>query len=77
MLQTISEPVTVGMSDRPHWVKWKTRVYRVDRVGFHHSFWQGRTLIHIFSVIAGQTFLKLSFNSESLAWKLEEIDDGV
>jgi len=75
MAQIISEKVTVGMSDFPKWVKWKNRIYKIDKVGLHHTYLQGQTLQHVFSVISGTTFMKLILNTKSLTWKLEEISN--
>lgn len=77
MLQKISETVLVGMSDSPKWVKWNNRVYKIKKVGLHHTYREGRTLYHIFSVATDSCFLRLKFNTESLLWKLEEIDDTI
>ncbi|MFC1625428.1 hypothetical protein ACFL1Q_00085 [Patescibacteria group bacterium] len=75
MSETISEPVEVGLSSSPKWVAWRGRVYKIDKVGFHHSFWEGSILIHIFSVVSGTLFLKLKLNTQSLKWVLEEVSD--
>ena len=76
MTQIISEPVVVGMSSSPKWVKWKNRVYKIDKVGLHHTYKEGKILFHVFSVISGALFMKLIFNTENLLWKLEEVSDG-
>lgn len=76
MSQIISESVTVGMSDSPKWVKWKNRVYKIDKVGLHHTYKEGKILFHVFSVVSGSLFMKLVFNTENLLWKLEEVSDG-
>lgn len=70
----VSEKVRVITDfNKIFFVEWKNRSYKVDKVGFHHSFKEGKTLIHIFSVIAGSIFLKLKFNAKDLLWSLEEI----
>ena len=73
----ISEPVMVGMTDTPKWVKWKSRVYKIEKIGMHHSYREGRTLYHVFSVITDTLFLRLKLNTENLSWVLEEISDGL
>lgn len=77
MLLKTSEPVIVGMSNTPKWVKWKNRVYKIKKIGLHHTYREGRTLYHVFSVITDTLFLRLRLNTENLSWKLEEIDDVV
>ncbi len=76
MAQRISEHITVGMSDTPKWVKWKNRVYKIDKIGLHHTFREGKILYHVFSVTAKSLFLRLKLNTENLSWRLEEVDDA-
>ncbi len=74
----IDETVTVGIiNNAPKYVIWKGRNYTVTKIGLHHYFRQGRTLYHIFSVLAGTIFMRLKLDTDSLLWKLEEISDGV
>ena len=84
MIEKICVPVSVALSfDHkkrrvfPKWVVWNNRLYPVSKVGLHHTYREGRTLYHVFSVIAGANFLRLRLNSETLHWKLEEISDGM
>lgn len=74
MSQKISESVVVGMSETPKWVRWKNRVYMIEKIGLHHTYREGRVLYHIFSVVTSTLFMRLKLNSENLKWKLEEID---
>lgn len=53
---------------------WRGRRYVITKVGLHHITREGRTMLHIFSVTDGTTSFKLEFNSETLSWKLLEID---
>lgn len=83
MNQRISEPVSVAMifhhekhEVAPVKVSWHGRNYKVTKIGLHHTFREGRTLIHVFSVICENTFMRLSLNTDRLSWKLEEIADG-
>ncbi len=80
----INAPVTVafvswskGAKIYPISLQWDGRLYKVTKIGFHHRFRQGRTLHHIFSVLAGGTFFKINLDTESLLWRLEEISDGL
>ncbi len=84
MIQKISEPVSVGlafyhrkMESIPRWVTWHGRTYRILKIGLHHTYREGRTLYHVFSVTTKNLFLRLKLNSENLSWKLEEISDGL
>jgi hypothetical protein len=58
----------------PWVISWRGSTYRITKVGFHHIEWDGRVLIHIFSVTDGTTFFKLRFDTETLFWRLLEVD---
>lgn len=74
----IDEIVSVGLVNNiPKYLIWKGRDYKLDKIGFHHSFYQGRILYHIFSVVAGTVFFKLKLNTENLLWRLEEVSDAI
>jgi len=77
MTEAVDEKVSVGMSDSPKWVGWKNRIYKVDKIGLHYTFREGRVLFHIFSVSTKTLAMKLRLDTETLNWKLEEISDGV
>jgi len=77
MTVVVNEKVNVGMSDAPKWVKWKNRIYKIDKIGLHYTFREGRVLYHIFSVSTKTLAMKLRFDTETLSWKLEEISDGI
>lgn len=83
MNQRISEPVSVALVFKhataevaPVQVSWRGRMYKITKIGFHHTFRDGRTLIHVFSVVAGNFFMRLSLNSDYLSWTLDEISEG-
>ncbi|MBI2028880.1 hypothetical protein HYT02_00490 [Candidatus Gottesmanbacteria bacterium] len=82
MLTKIDERVSVKFVSSvltnkvyPETIYWRGRVYKVSKVGLHHFYKHGRTLKHIFSVISGETAFRLSFDTESLQWKLEEVSE--
>lgn len=77
MIQRISEPVVVGMTTVPRWVKWRGRIYQIKKIGLHHTYRKGRTLFHIFSVATKTVFFRLKLNTDNLSWRLEEIDNGL
>ncbi len=60
----------------PKWVVWNKRLYSLTKVGLHHTYRQGRTLFHVFSVASKSLFFRLVLNTENLHWKLEEIADN-
>jgi len=58
----------------PSSLTWRGRTYRVEKIGFCFPQRRGRTLHHLFSLVAGGNFFKLDFNTESLLWFLEEVE---
>ncbi len=75
MLLKPSESVEVGMSNAPKWVRWKARVYKIKKIGLHHTYRKGLTLYHVFSVVTDTLFMRLVLNTDNLLWKLEEVAD--
>jgi len=83
MTHQINEPVSVSLAYDskqkkvyPKCIVWKDRLYPVLKVGLHHTFYEGRTLHHVFSVISKTLFFRLVLNTENLHWRLEEISDA-
>lgn len=84
MPETINESVSVALVSNhrigtviPTVVFWHGRRYQIQTVGLHHVVREGRTLIHMFSVTDGNMFFKLAFNTETLHWRLLEVEhDG-
>ncbi|MBU1326971.1 hypothetical protein KKB64_05525 [Patescibacteria group bacterium] len=60
----------------PSLLYWRGRRLVIRKVGLHHTYRSGATLIHVFSVTDGANFYRLEFNTESLEWKLVEIDSN-
>jgi hypothetical protein len=60
----------------PARITWQLRAYTVRKVCYHHKVRQGRIILHIFHVTDGSMDFKLSFNTDTLVWVLEEICDG-
>lgn len=84
MIQKISAPVSVQTvfdhrkrTITPRQILWDGRIFRIAQVGLHHTFREGRTLFHIFSVTAQGLSFRLRLDTESLFWTLEEISDGL
>jgi hypothetical protein len=84
MIEKISVPVSVGLSFDskkkkvvPKWLVWNGRLYPIIKIGLHHTYKQGRTLYHVFSVASKNLFFRLTLNTENLHWRLEEISDGL
>ncbi len=84
MTQKISEPVSVSLTFDskkrkvfPKWIVWSGRLYPILKIGFHHTYHQGKILYHVFSVTSKSLFFRLVLNTENLHWRVEEISDGL
>lgn len=60
----------------PKWIIWNNRLYPIIKVGLHHTYREGRTLYHVFSVISKTLFFRLVLNTDNLYWRLEDITDN-
>jgi hypothetical protein len=83
MIQKINSPVSVIMDFnhnqqklRPMQIQWQGKDWRIEKMGLHHHYYQGKKMIHIFSVVANGMFFKLKLDTENLFWNLLEIADG-
>lgn len=74
MNQKIDEQVNVVMAnDIPLSMYWRNRDYRITKVALRHNYLEGKTLVHIFSVLSNDLFLKLKLDTKHLKWNLIEI----
>lgn len=74
----VSEKVTVGMvNDIPKYIIWKGRSYNITKIGLHHKYFNGKTLIHVYSVITDTLFMKLQLNTNNLIWNLMEVSGNM
>ena len=84
MIQGISEPVSVittfdarERKVRPVELTWSRRTYPVSQVALRHTYKDGNTRHHVFSVISDDLFFRLNLNADTLHWTLEEVSDGL
>lgn len=76
-MQTISEKIDVILeNDIPLSMHWKNRDYKITKIGLKHNLYEGKILIHVFSVLSDTLFLKLKFNTKYLTWNLMEISEA-
>lgn len=82
MRQKINTPVSVMIDFNcrqnkvmPIQIQWNNRDFRVEKVGMHYHFYQGKKLFHVFSVTSEGMFFKLRLNTDNLFWNLEEVTD--
>jgi hypothetical protein len=61
----------------PRRLFWSGKSFTLTKIGLHHTYRQGRTLYHVFSVATERAFFRLELNSESLNWSLREVSDGL
>lgn len=83
MITPINESVSVDLLSNhlkgkayPWVVHWRGRRYTLTNVGLHHTVHEGSILIHIFTVTDGTVSFRLRLDTETLAWRLLEVDDG-
>lgn len=84
MIQKLSVPVSVDLSFDckkrtvcPKEIIWEGETHPVVKIGLHHTYREGRTLYHVFSVASQTLFFRLVLNTDNLFWTLEEISDGL
>ena len=82
MLNKIGEKVSVNLiynhatgEVAPKHIKWKNKLYTIQKVGLHYTLYRGTTLVHMFSACDINRYFLLSFNTQNLHWTLEEIAD--
>lgn len=78
MYQKISEPIDVlavfsHARTEPMMFKWGNRYFQVKRVHVMDTEIRDKEKIHLFSVSDGEQLYRLSFSTESLKWRLEEV----
>ncbi len=61
----------------PFRIRWKGRVYKILKLGYHHRTRVGNVIHHIFSVASETLAFRLDFDTEDLSWTLEEVSDGL
>ena len=83
MSEAIDESVSVDLLSNhlkgkawPWLIHWRGNRYMITKVGLHHIMREGRVLYHIFSVTDGVSLFKLRFDTETLGWRLIEIDSN-
>ncbi len=85
MRETINDRVSVVMYFNarqrralPYLVSWKSRDYKVGKIGFHHCIHKGDTLHHIYELVdeAESLWMRLNLDTSNLHWTLEAVSDG-
>ncbi len=78
MYEQIAEPVEVLVAFRrdkmePVVFKWANRHYHIKRIHLVHTERQGREKRLFFSVSDGTNAFRLSFSTDKLDWRLEDM----
>ncbi len=84
MITEIDEPIKVGAvfgadyiggkKIKPVWFTWKRRQYRIKEVTYTWTNKEGSPFVHYFSVTDGQNLYEISYNTETMVWKLIAIE---
>lgn len=76
-MRNLSEKVSVVLENNtPLSVHWRNRDYKITKIGLRHDYYEGKILVHIFSVLSGSLFFKLKLNTKYLEWTLLEISEN-
>lgn len=84
MIETIYEKVEVitrfRLLPKPateiYKIRWRGREYLITNLAYHYKVWDGRTRVHKFAVSTNVMDFRMSYDTESLFWVLEEVSDG-
>jgi hypothetical protein len=85
MIEPINEKIEVvlifRLTPKPvteiYKLKWRGKYYVISQTGYHYKVWEGRTRLHKFTVSSGTLDFRLRYDTENLAWILEEVSDGL
>jgi len=82
-MEKIDEQVSVNLvydtatgTAIPKHIRWKNRVYTTEKLGLHYTIHRGTTLLHLFAIATHQLYFLLSFVTNTLHWRLEEVADA-
>ena len=84
MITEIDEPIKVGAvfgadsiggkKIKPVWFVWKGRQYRIKEVTYTWANNDGRAVVHYFSVTDDQNLYEISYNTETMVWRLMAVE---
>lgn len=79
-MEIINEPVSVVVSFSPSYkikpIKflWGKRIFKIKETTYQWKSSEGESVIYHFSVSDGMTLYELSFNADTLLWRLEALE---
>lgn len=78
MLEKVDEPIEVSVNFNQHKVmptffKWRSKVYRVEKLNLVHKERDGNDKIYYFSVSDKVNYFRLAFFTRDLSWRIQEL----
>ncbi|RJR32135.1 hypothetical protein C4569_00260 [Candidatus Parcubacteria bacterium] len=78
MYEKINQPIEVlvffkGTKIQPLYFKHRNKKYKIEKLNLIHYQKNGQGKIYYFNVTDKTTYFKLSFNTNNLQWRLEEM----
>jgi len=61
---------------RPVRFRWNGRLLEVKEVTYRWSTMEGRAVVHHFAVTDGNSAYEITFNSQTLLWRIESMDES-
>jgi hypothetical protein len=84
MIQDIKAPVTTYLyydhkrnKVYPVLIRWDGVDYKIQNVGMHYTYRNGKTLFHVYTASSSELSFKLVLNTDTLFWNVEQISDGL
>lgn len=79
MPENLNEKISVLVSFMKNRVlplsfEWSGRKYQIEKVNMAYASRDGGKLWHYFSVVSGNGFFKLAFDTENCSWQVQEAD---
>ncbi|MEW6109064.1 MAG: hypothetical protein AB1632_07870 [Nitrospirota bacterium] len=81
-MEIINEPIRVIASFspsckiRPVKFIWGKRTFEIEEITYQWKSREGKAAIYHFSVTDGGTLCEISFNADTLLWRLEALEAG-
>lgn len=77
----IQEPINVWVFFEKNLIKpycffWRGRKIKIDKINLVHTSKEGSSIFYHFSVSSGGNFYRLMFDTKSLKWSLEMVEEG-
>ena len=57
----------------PYRLRWQGKIHTIKALNYHHRKRVGSVIRHVFHVSDGESDFRISFDSDTLSWRLEEV----